>query len=66
MIKWAFELSEAFRQEMEVDGGGFYGRMAKEAFEGVEIRPMVEHMGRKGMPENVKPPAFGDAGFFLP
>jgi hypothetical protein len=50
---------------MEVDCGGFYGCMAKEPFEGVEIRTMVKHMGSKGVPEDMDPPAPGDAGFFL-
>lgn len=49
---------------MEVDGDGFYQRMAEEPFKGVEIRTMVKHMGSKGVPEDMDPTPPGDAGFF--
>jgi hypothetical protein len=37
MIKGTFELGDAFRYEMEIYGGGFYGVMAQEAFDGINI-----------------------------
>jgi hypothetical protein len=65
VVKGACQLNVTLWQEMEVNGGGFYGCMAKKPFEGVEVGTMVEHMGGKRMPEDVDSPPPGDTGFFF-
>lgn len=65
VIKGACEPGVALGQEVEIDGGRFYGRMAKKLLEGVEVRTMVEHMGGKGMPEDMQPPSSDNTGFLF-
>jgi hypothetical protein len=64
-IKRAFELGEAFGNEVKINGCGFYGGMAKEPFNGVNISTLVKQMGSKAVPKRMDPGAFFYTGFFF-
>jgi hypothetical protein len=51
IIKGTFELSDAFRYEMEIYCGGFYGGVPQKPFDGVNIRSMGQQMSCKSVPQ---------------
>lgn len=65
MIKGTFELSDAFRYELEIYDGGFYGGMPQEPFDGIDICSMGQQVGCKCVPQRMNTPASGDTGFFF-
>ena len=50
---------------MKISDGGFQRGMAKEAFKGIKISSLVEHMGGEGVAKRIDATAFVYAGFFL-
>lgn len=64
-IKGAFQLDISFRHEMEIDGCCFYGCVAKESADRIQISSLVERVGGKGMTKGMNAAVFGYAGFFL-
>ena len=50
---------------MEIDGCCFYGGVAKESADRIQISSLVERVGGKAMTEGMNAAGFGYAGFFL-
>jgi len=48
-IKRAIQLGISFRYEMEIDGCCFYGGVAKESADRIQISSLIERVGGKTM-----------------
>ena len=50
---------------MQINGSGFYGGVAKQLADGVEVVAFIEQMGGEAVTQGVEAAGFGYADFFL-
>ena len=58
-IERTLELDVACRNQMQIDGGRFYGIVAEQPADGVEIVAFIEQMGGEAVPQGVEAAFFG-------
>jgi hypothetical protein len=58
-IERTLKLDIAGRNKMQIDRGCFYGVMAKQLADGVEVVALIEQMGGEAVPQGVEATFFG-------
>jgi hypothetical protein len=58
-IEWTFELDVAGWNEVQIDRGRFYGSMAKQLADRIEIAALIEQVGGEAVTQGVEAACFG-------
>ncbi len=58
-IKWTFELDVAGRNQVQIDRGCFYGIVAKQLADGIEVVAFIEKMCGEAVAEGMEAALFG-------
>ena len=58
-VERTLELDVAGRHQMQIDGGGFYGVVAEQAADGIEVVAFIEEMGGEAVTQGVEAALLG-------
>jgi hypothetical protein len=58
-VERTLELDVVCRDQMQIDGGGFYGVVAEQPADGIEVVALIEEMGGEAVTESVEAALLG-------
>jgi hypothetical protein len=58
-VERAFKLDVAGRHQMQIDGGCFYGVVAEQPADGIEVVAFIEEVGGEAVTESMEAAFFG-------